>query len=234
MNELKATLNDAIITRIKTPLLGSFILCYMSVNIKGIAYFYLGSLEERKIILANFELWDLDLLWAFLLVFVYIGLTQFVFPILQIFINKMKYERVTKPYQEQCALDKKAHYDAIIDANEAKYKSNEGYIKTKFDKELGRWGNEKFELYRKIEELDASLESGYGENKATVAELNEKKIQVSKITDESLELKRQVNDLKMQVDSMISKSNNKEDITRQFPHLKEAGTITNHLPTGST
>jgi len=91
MNELKATLNDAIITRIKTPLLGSFILCYMSVNIKGIAYFYLGSLEERKIILANFELWDLDLLWAFLLVFVFIVVTHFVFLILQIFLNKILY-----------------------------------------------------------------------------------------------------------------------------------------------
>ncbi len=246
MKELKATLNDAIITRIKAPFLGSFILCYMSVNIKGIVSFYLGTLEERKTILSNFGLWNLDLLWAFILVFVYIGLTQFALPKFQTIINEMKFEWVTKPHQIQSALDKKAHYDAIIDTNEAKYKSSEEYIKVKLDTQIGHWDDEKKALQDKVEKLEAVVTTKTDEAETAMELFHEKVTQISKITDESLELKKKISDLEIQIDHMKSSCNeDNEDearggvkltdvmntmnsINKQYPILKQASDMTNN------
>ncbi|MFT7682941.1 MAG: hypothetical protein ACI935_002427 [Moritella dasanensis] len=220
MKELTATLNNALITRIKAPFLGSFILCYISLNIRGIVSFYIGTAEERKVILSNFEVFDFskfawttdffksfftsDFMSALYLVCVYIVLTQFLLPMLQTIINQQKLEIVTKPYQEQSAMEKEAHYNAMTKANEAKYRANDEYIKNKYDKELENWQIEKEEFIEKFKSQNEALATQTEQVSVHLKSVSDKVEKITVLTEELSEQKRKCHDLELRLDSTIA------------------------------
>jgi hypothetical protein len=151
MKEVVKSFNTAMLDRIKNPLIGTFLLSWVAWNNKGIAVFLLGDNDAKKVIVEQFNLWDLsELMGVLVTVCGYIVLTQFGLPLLQNFIDKLKLNVVDiKCFEQRTALSN-ANTEEEIKANTLKYKSQMEYIGKVAEKELLAWEEQKAELNKKI------------------------------------------------------------------------------------
>ncbi|MCG9790701.1 hypothetical protein L1D61_26585 [Vibrio mediterranei] len=156
MKELVNALTQASANRLKSPILGSFILAWIAVNH---AFFieFLFSPSAEKILLVNNHEFDVrtDLLLPVFLSLVY----TFGLPFLQGQIDKLRHKYIDgkrmQEHQERRADD----FRAQMKANEFQAKSSTDYQTEKLKRDLDHWDTQKEEYKSRIDNLNTQIES---------------------------------------------------------------------------
>ena len=134
--------------RIRTSVMAVVITGWVFVNHVGIINFILSDNEIRKIIVANYTLWDVDLIWILIYFLLYTALVSFVFPFLSLKINHFKIRFIIEKQEEQDKNNKERNYKNKGYLSLAREKSTPSYAKKLIDKELENWEEKKKELQK--------------------------------------------------------------------------------------
>jgi soluble cytochrome b562 len=182
MKQLLNSLKDTATTRLKNPILGAFVFCWMSLNIKGLAVFLLSNNSEKLEIVKNWQptLFD-DAALPLSLTFAYLVLL----PWLHLAYQALDEGVITRIRQSIKNKALSNYYSELRDVNERKIDSNEEYISRLKEANIINWPDEK----KRISAITIEQRKHFSKK---VAELSEIEKQVTPKLEANAEMKEHI------------------------------------------
>ncbi|OHY89448.1 hypothetical protein BI375_23640 [Vibrio rotiferianus] len=186
MKQLLTSLKDTATTRLKNPILGAFVFCWMSINIKGLAVFLLSDNNNKLHIVKSWQpnIFDdavlpLSLTIAYLVILPWLHLAYQALD--EGIITRVRHSIKNK------ALSR--YYSELRDVNEKKIDSNEEYISRLKEANVINWSDEK----KRISAINIEQRKQFSKK---VAELTE----IEKLVTPKLESSA---DMKLHIESYL-------------------------------
>ncbi|ELR66046.1 hypothetical protein C942_00488 [Photobacterium marinum] len=133
---------DAILSRMKSPILGSFCLIYALYHIKEIGVFIWSKQEVKLQLLHQFEFNYNELIMFFFVAFCYVVILEWLQFAIDYLVKKSRYFR-----------DKLIH-EQNVELAKLKHQASNEYQSKLAEKELESYSDEKKEFEKKIEQLE--------------------------------------------------------------------------------
>jgi len=215
LKELTSALGSVIKTRLSSPFLGSFILCWLGVNHKIILTYWSSEPLEKVIIIQklNFE-WTTDLLYPFVLALIYI----FAIPSIQWVIDICKYKVIDRRRLKTKKEQDEEKFNFMAEVSSAEFKSQFSYQEKLHTQEFLDWSKVREAQEKKIQSLNSQIESlgvSVGASKIENKEIKDLKEQFKTDVFEAMKARNEC--LLDDVNSFFDK---RDFDNRKYPSLK--------------
>ena len=240
MKELIAAFSDATVNRLKSPILGSFVLSWIVINHVLLLTFIFSTSQQKIILLqSDFPFWSLTpSIWscppATYLIYPAIASIIYTFglPWLQHLIDTKKFRLIdSKRITEKHRTDRFI-YSSQKRTNRVRAESNLDYWKNKLNRDLDNWDNKRQVLENDVSQLRLerdSLQSQLTSSNTIQINLSEEVEKLRKLQhdekeqflDQESALIGELNKVKSVAESLLKTSDELDETNRSLEALKE-------------
>lgn len=201
MKELVSALSQATANRLKSPILGSFIISWVTWNHDQVIEF-IFSTSPQKIQLAkdlDFHLWS-DLFIPFIIAMVY----TFCLPLFQHWIDSARHKFIDDKRTKAQHGRLKDRYDSQAEASESQAKSSLEYWRDRLSRNLDRWDEDRTLLNSKVDDLERDLKHEKELKQSAEVQQQETISQLNSSNEFRQEQQNQIEELSRKLDSAHS------------------------------
>ncbi|MCG7585827.1 hypothetical protein [Photobacterium sp. OFAV2-7] len=224
MKELVSAFTQAAANRLKSPILGSFILAWFAVNHTEILTFFYSSPEMKLEVLKHTQDYTLAS-WAnsILKNFAYPALLALAYtfglPWIQHHIDKAKHEKIDRARLEAQHDRQKHKYESLGAASKAQAESSLEYWRDRLSRDLDDWDAQRSTLKSQKDNLVQELEHQKQLRQSAEIEQNHLQSQLNSSAELQTELREEIKSLSTNIDDMKEKYH-QIDITFQSTKTK--------------
>ena len=155
MKVLVSSISQAAANRLKTPVIGSFILSWMAINHKILFTLFLSDNKERLTFLNELKFeWLSDIVLPIIVTLIYI----FLVPAVQWLIDVVKFKFIDKKRTESQHSHLTSKYESLAEVSEKQSKSSLEYHNQRNLKDLEKWDSDRTTLLSENSQLKADCQ----------------------------------------------------------------------------
>lgn len=192
MKVLVSSISQAAANRLKTPVIGSFILSWIAINHKILFTLFLSGDKERIVFLNELKFeWISDFLLPLVVTLIYI----FLVPAIQWLIDVVKFKLIDEKRTESQHSHLTSKYKSLSVVSEQQSKSSLEYHNQRNLKDLERWETERTSLLTDITRLNTANHHEKELKEASELSLSKSKKRMDDLESKILEYKYQLSQI---------------------------------------